>query len=495
MATHWHPPLAPKGEELYNAYERYVLVEGARLSGKSIGCAHKILRHCLENDGAIVGVVAHSKATGGQGAWNDFIGKGGIVDQWRANRPGIGYVVKPSYKQDSKMPFFRLSTPPTKAAPKGGEVEFNLVSIFNEVDVEEKLKSTRFSMIYLTEASHFKSRAVFAALSLQLRSFTVPNEKCQMLIDTNPPDEASKHWLHDVFFKNPTHEMKRIHFGIEDNPFISQSQRDSLKAQYEHDKNLLDRYFHGLWVEASTGGVFSDVFNVEQHVIGELPPGTYVTDYEARDEWSILRPDSDTVQIDEGIDIGDVNLAYTMASSRYNPLRKLVCFDFLDELVYLDQRYGLSDVVGEIEDRREYWSKWQLEQNGIPRIRWETSSDSSSMRHRIIANTTESAEIYRLSNRTIALKGVRKGAGSVARRRDLLKRLLFENRIYVSPICKNIIEMLKYIKSGQGVPIDLNSPHKHIFDAMTYLLGYAVPEANGRADRGPREKMRAFSMA
>jgi PBSX family phage terminase large subunit len=494
MATHWHPPLAPRGEELYNAYERYVLVEGARLSGKSIGCEHKILRHCLENDGAIVGIVAHSKATGGLGAWGDFIGKGGIIDQWRANRPGIGYAVKPSYKQDSKMPFFRLRTPPIKSAPRGGEVEFNLVSIFNEKDVEEKLKSTRFSMIYLTEASHFESKSVFTALSLQLRSFMVKNERCQMLIDTNPPEEAKKHWLYDVFFEHPTSEMKRIHFGIDDNPFITESQKESLRLQYAHDKNLLDRYYHGLWVEASTGGVFSDVFNPSMHVIGELPAGANLFDYDERDKWNILRPYQDTNRIDEGIDIGDVNLAYAMASSRYNPIKKLVCFDFIDELVYLDQRYGLSDVVSEIEDRRDYWSKWMLEQNEIPNIRWETSSDSSSMRHRIIANTTESAEIYRLSGRTIALKGVRKGAGSVSRRRDLLKRLLYENRIYVSPICKNIISMLKYIKSGQGVPIDISSPHKHIFDAVTYLLGYAVPEANGRAERGQKTKMRTFSM-
>jgi phage terminase large subunit len=492
----WLPTLSPKGLEVFNNYHRLLLLEGARISGKSISAEHKLLRHAIENDGAVIAIITSSKATGDVGIWADLTCPGGIVDQWIAGQNGISYAVPPRYKPDSKMQFFRLRTPPTEDSPYGGEVEFQLHSIFDEKEVERKFKSSRFTMIYITEADNFKRQATLSALRAQLRSFRVPEQRFQIILDTNPPEEGTDHWLHDVFFKKPEANCHRIHFGVDDNPFISANQKQEIFDIYKHDKNLLDRYYYGLWVKASMDGIFSDVFLPNVHVVGALPPRADVTDYESRDQWSILRPDAESFTFEEGWDIGDVNLGYVMGVPRYNEVKQVVCYDIIDELCFTDTMASLSDVVDEVEAKREYWSKWQAEQNGLTRIRWSSWSDSSSLRHRITVNGTEATEIFRLSQQKIKLGGVKKGSGSVARRKDLLKRLLFEQRIYISPICKNVIEMLRAIKGKQGLPIDPTSKHKHIFDALTYMLGYGIPDNNGQQlSKMNRKPMPAVSLA
>jgi hypothetical protein len=477
----WVPKLAAKGFEVFNNYTQFLLVEGARKSGKSISIDHKMVRHAIENDGARIGIITKSKGSGKIGVWSDLTEPGGIIDQWR--EAGVEYAVPPKYDPDSKMAYFRIRTPPTSRNPKGGEAEFQLHSLFWEEKVEQMFKDSRFSMIYLVEADRFEHKKTFSALRLQLRSLRVPENRHQMILDTNPPELGTDHWLHDVFFKAPDKNMATIHFGIDDNPFLSASEKQGVYDAYKHDKNLLDRYYYGKWVKASAHGVFADVFLPNIHIQGELPADADLSDYESRDDWEILRPHPSCRQFEEGWDIGDVNLGYVMGIPRYHERSGTLCYDIVDELVYTNTRHGLDFVVDEVLERREYWQDWHTKINGIPGVRWTSWSDSSSMRHRIGINGSEAMEISRLSNRRIHLGGVRKGSGSIGRRKDLLKRLLFEQRIYVSAICKQTIAMLKYIQSKPNQPIALDSPHKHVFDALTYMLGYGIPENTGRTKR------------
>lgn len=491
MAT-WCPKLAPRGLEVFNCYSPFVLVEGARKSGKSLAIDHKLLRHAVENDGARIGIISKSKGSGKIGVWSDLIDPGGIVDQWR--EAGVEYAVEPKYEADSKMAYFRIRTPPTRTNPKGGEAEFQLHSLYNEKEVEKKFKDSRFSCIYLVEADRFDERRTFDALRLQLRALRVPASRYQMILDTNPPELGQDHWLYDVFFKHPEKNMTTIHFGLDDNPFITPEEKRGVYDAYKHDKNLLDRYYYGKWVKASANGVFADVYLPNIHVVGELSKTADVTDYNARDDWSILRPDPEAVTFEEGWDIGDVNFGYVMGVPRYHALKDIVCYDIIDELAYTNTRAGIDDIVDEVMDRRKYWQDWHTVRNGVSRVRWISWSDSSSLRHRITVNGTEAMELSRKSNRMINLGGVRKGSGSIARRKDLLKRLLFEQRIYISPICRNVIDMIKYIQGKPGMAIDLESPHKHIFDALTYMLGYGIPEANGQAERMRKRESRSLSL-
>lgn len=480
----WLPPISVKGFDVYNDYHKFLFVEGARRSTKTNSIEHKLMRHAMENDGAIIGVFVKSKATGGGGIWNDLTCKGGIVDTWIAGGQGVSYAIEPKFKQDSKMAYFRLRTPPTEDRPLGGEVEFQLHSVFNENPkaVEDSFKSTSFTLIYLSEGDSFK-QSTFTFLRSQLRSLFVPSSRFQMILDANPPEAGKRHWLYEVFFKHPDKNMHRIHFGIDDNDFYSPEEKQAVYDDYKHDKTLLDRYYYGKWVEASTEGIFAGVFLPEIHIVGEIPPLADPLHYEERDKWVILRPDSEATTFEEGWDVGDVNFGYVMGVPRFHPIHRVVIYDILDELCYLNTHLGAPDVVEEITNRREYWQSWQTKENGISKIRWTSWSDTSSMRHRFVIGGTEAVELYRLSNGQITLRGVNKGAGSVRRRKDLLMKLLFERRIYVSPLCVNVLAMLRSIKSKQGFAIDPESPHRHIFDALTYLLGYGLPEGNVKNDR------------
>ena len=477
----WRPKLAPKGFEVFNSYAPYLLVEGARKSGKSLAIDNKLVRHAIENDGARIGVISKSKGSGKIGVWADLIDPGGIVDQWK--EAGVEYAVEPKYEADSKMAYFRIRTPPTSKNPKGGEAEFQLHSLYDENKVEEKFKDSRFSCIYLVEADRFERIETFSSLRLQLRSLVVPASRHQMILDTNPPEEGVDHWLYKLFFKSPDPDMATIHFDLDDNPFITPSEKQGVYDAYKHDKALLDRYYYGKWIKASAHGIFADVFLPNIHIVGEIPSNADVTDYSSRDQWPILRPDPEAKIFEEGWDIGDVNLGYVIGVPRWHPIHRVICYDILDELAYTNTRAGLEDIVDEVLDRRKYWEKWHNEQNDFPSVRWASWSDSSSLRHRISVNGTEATELFRLSEKKIRLGGVKKGSGSVARRRDLLKRLLFEQRLYVSPLCKNVLEMLRAIKSKGSFPIDPESKHKHIFDALTYMLGYGIPDNNERNDR------------
>lgn len=488
----WFPPISKKGVEVFNDYHKFLLVEGARKSTKSNSIEHKLMRHALENDGARIGIFVKTKSTGDCGPWNDIIGPGGIIEKWVEGENGIAYAVPPKYKEDSKMAFFRLRTPATEECPYGGEVEVQLHSVFNEDPkvVEARYKSTSFSMIYLCEGDAFQ-RSTFTFLRSQLRSFKVKSSNFQFIIDANPPEEGRDHWLYEVFFKNPGEDFNRIHFDIDDNDFFTDQEKLAVYQDYEHDKVLLDRYYYGKWVQASTDGIFSAVFLPDIHVVGKIPVASDPLDYEERDDWVILRPDPDAGTIEEGWDIGDVNFGYVMGVPRFHPIHRVVVYDIIDEMCYLNTRIGLNDVVDEVESRREYWQNWQAKQNEITNVRWLSWSDSSSLRHRIGINGTEADEIYRLSGRKMVLKGVKKGSGSVARRKDLLMRLLFERRIYISPLCKNVLAMIRSIKGRPGMAIDLESPFKHVFDALTYMLGYGLPESNKKQERGERPKIRA----
>lgn len=487
------PKLAPRGLEVFNNYSRFLLVEGARKSGKSLAIDHKMVRHAIENDGARIGIFTKSKGSGKIGVWSDLIDPGGIIDQWK--EAGIEYAVEPKYEPDSKTAYFRIRTPPTQDSPRGGEAEFQLHSLFNERDVETKFKEGRFSFIYIVEADRFEDVKTFSTLRVQLRALRVPHSRYQMILDTNPPEEGPDHWLHDIFFKNPDKGMETIHFDLDDNPFISDDEKREIYDAYKHDKNQLDRYYRGLWVKAHSKGIFRDIFLPNIHIVGEIPKGSNINDHDERDEWDLLRPDPEAITFEEGWDIGDVNLGYVMGVPRFHAGQRVICYDIIDELAYTNTRGKLSDVVDEVLYRREYWQNWHAVRNGIPKVRWSSWSDSSSMRHRIGINTTEAAEISRLSDRLIHLGGIRKGSGSIARRVDLLKRLLFEQRLYISPICTNVIEMLRMIKGKPGQAVELDSPYKHVFDALTYMLGYGIPEANIKVDRKQREQPKFMTIS
>jgi hypothetical protein len=469
------------------------------MSGKSTTLAHKAMLHAMRNDGALIGVMVKTKSSAERGFWSLLTKRGGIVDQWIESGACGGYTVPPSFSQDSKTARFRVRIPPREPGGEPGESEFQLHSINREDQhhLEAQLKEGHFSMLLLIEFAHCKSRGTFAYLSALLRHHRIAYEQFQVLIDVNPPMEAKKHWLYPMFFEEDEPNRREFLVPIEDNIFISPAQKQQVYKDNQHDKNLLDRMYYGLWVEANSDGVFMPNFLPNIHVRGEIDPGDDISDHEQRDRMAILRPEDGAYQFEEGWDIGDRSLGYVMGVPRFIEDPGWVAYDIVDELCHSAMDVGLESMVDEVLNRREYWSNWQARFSNpkVPSIMWKSVSDSSSMRFRSNSRRSEAWDVSLLSGAQIRLAGVQKGAGTVGERRDLLNRLLFEKRIFISPLCPNVINMIKYIRSVQGYAIDPNSPHKHVFDALTYMLAYGIPRATRAAGMPDEPSNRSFTMA
>lgn len=465
----WSPTNVPKQNQVFNDFRRYLLLEGPRRSGKSVAAQHKVFRHMVQNPWAKVAIVSRTTKNGKQGAWADLTGP--IYRTW--NAAGMTeFTVAPKHEMDTKMAYFKLRN------QFGSESECQLHSIDFDDDVEAKFKDTRFSMFYLIEADRF-DELVFSTLCQQLRSLEVPYEQQQFLLDTNPPEEGEDHWLFSRFF-SPTNEpdiedWKRkyghIHFDLDDNPYLTADEKRDLYRDYQNDPAKLQRYFHGRWVRDSSNSAFADVFSYNLHVVGDEDP------HKADEEKELLRPHEKTYVIDVGVDIGDVNTAFEFGVPRVADAMTL-CYDIIDEYVVLQEKLDLRDITAAVVAKMDKWEAYCTGVLKLPKPpMWRFWSDPSSMRYRSSVGGTEAQLVELYSNGRITMEPVAKGDGSVRARLELLRRMLYEERIFFSSSCARTLDMLRSLKKGtsQTHIIDRGSKWKHSFDALTYMLSGAMP--------------------
>lgn len=470
MSDYWLPKIAPRQQEAFDAPERYVLSEGPRKAGKSVGFQHKVMRHLVTHPYAVVGLFSRSIKQGKRGAWNDITGP--IAREWIS--AGLTqFTVPPKYEADTKMAYCRF------ASANGGESELQIHSLGADENVEDKFKDTRFSLIYLIEADRF-DEDTFAGLCMQLRSLEIPNEYQQVLLDCNPAEEGEDHWIHRRFFSCPDgmnlevwqSQYRRIHFSLEDNPYITEWEKQDIFDHYRHDPVKLQRYYHGKWVRDDADGVFSKHFNHSIHVVGD----DGAANIEVKDDRAIIRPGRATTALHSGWDIGDINSAIVFGAPRVDGNH--LVYDIIDEIARIGEHASLSVITGEALEITNYWSKDYERRLKKPAPDWTHYSDTSSMRYKSGIDGTEAEEIEILSGLEISLTPVVKGQFSVLSRVDLLKRLLHEERIFVSSHCISVLEMFRALKPGtrRGEAVNPTSKFKHIFDALTYMLAAGMPD-------------------
>lgn len=471
----WIPELSTRGYESFNDYHRFLLLEGPRKSTKTISAVNKIARHLWENDGAIVAIIGKTlRNIKSSGVWQDLTKLSCGIPQWIDSGIGFHYTQEPKMTGDTKMTFFKVRN------MHGGESECQVHSMEHEQDVEIKFKSTRFSMIYLPEGDQFTDRHTFDILEDQLRVIGIPYDQHQLMVDCNPPEDGEEHWLYDVFFKqmNPDgtpfaesyrQKFNRIHFQLSDNPFISDDEKETLKNKYRHDKNRYARLVEGKWEKDNSIGHFADFFIENIHVRGEA----FNPD---ESQWQILVPTQSCVKLITGWDPGDVNHACVIIGPR--DVGSQMAFDVLDEIVILNRKVSLDEFTDLVMERRTFWETYMKDAYGRERVKWLDRADLSVERFRSGAKATDALIIYRASEGRITLQGVPKRPHSVATRISLVKRLLFEQRLFVSAHCFAVIDMLRNLRKGKtkGELIKDRSPQKHVFDALTYPLLEEIPE-------------------
>lgn len=469
----WAPDLSPKGYEVLNDYNRFLMLSGPRKCSKTTSAMAKICRHLWENDSAMVAVVGKSiRSIKSSGIWQDLVVLETGIKQWLRAGIGFDYAVEPKITGDTKMSFFRIKN------MHGGVSECQVHSLEHDHEVEQKFMGTRYSMFYLPEAVQFRDDRVLEILDDQLRIPSIPYEDHQILLDTNPAEEGPDHFLYRLFYRKcgvdeqpltpiRASKYKVYNFGLDDNPFISDEEKQDLKDKYRHDQLKYKRFVEGKWERDTTGGVFEDVWSEQRHVVGGIVDG----------DLQILIPGQYSHEFSIGWDCGDVNHSATILCPRETDTETI--FDIVDELCVVDRQISLADFCEGVMEKMDTWEKTVRDLYGANhKVVWRHWSDPSAAdRYRAAADSFDSKIIRNISGGKIVLGFSSKGAGSVKRRKDLLRRLLFQNRIAVSAQCRSHIEMFRYLKPGpsQAEPIQRASVHKHCFDSLTYCLQSEAP--------------------
>lgn len=480
---YWVPSMSPKGMWVLENRRRYTLLHGTRKAGKSNTAQHCVIQHCYNNDGANVAIVVQGLGmAASSGVWDDITGREGLLEkEWFQASKEFRWVKKPTMLSDSKLRYCELTN------YKGGVSRIELHTLTRSSDVR-KFKDSRFSMVYMVEVDRWDSSDVFFSLIPQLRVPMVPHERRSIILDCNPPKEGEDHWLHEVFIKdkkgnyppdvNP--DYMEVSFNLNtDNPFISEKEKQEIYDANKHDPIELDRNWFGKWVRSRAGSAFKDQYTKSVHVIGSQSNGT------------LLLPPPGSFLFGGGWDLGDaMNHAQVSICPVTLPSGIVVAY-IIDELAKVGQNSSVRDFTEEIVEQRKWWTK-VMAKRGSPTIRWEDYCDKSNLRYSAAADRSTAQTVLASSGEMeICLEGAPKGAGSVMARANMLRRLLFERRIFVSSKCEQVIKMLNELKEYKGkIPDD--DPMKHIFDALTYPLPFLMPINQPKSEE-PKESIISVS--
>lgn len=447
--------------------KKFVLASGPRLCGKTLNCLHVLCDHAYSVKHANILILAPSQTAGlDSGIWDDLID---VVI------PSFGLkVLKESYTHNiSKKQFVEVEN------KFGVAVKIQLGSLKDERDVKKMYKNKRYSMIYVPELCEiFKYRRTFDILKDSLRALGVPDNQLLFLADTNPADEGDKSWIYQLWYvllnaddvddrlKPLQKGLGLVEFQITDNPYLSEDRKMELISSYAHDPDMFARYIQGKWVVSSEGALFIGVFKPNIHVIGDRINFS-------GDDPEIMVPEEDCIELWTGWDPGPTNCAFGIIEPwKYETEdKKLVtAFKCLDEQVVIGEDFDMSEFVLSAMEKMDYW------ENMIGRpVIWKHWSDQSALNMReSIANTYLHKEIFQISEGKIELQGAGQiqQSNMVRIRVSFWRRLLFQNRLFFSGRCRNVIDMNRSIKKGVGQyqSISKGSPHKHVFDCFSYPI-------------------------
>lgn len=476
LTGQWHPSLSPKQNEFRWAVcpsnpnkKKFHCISGPRRSSKTWAVLQAIAEHCWLVKDAHVSIIVPTMSAGVDGGvWQILTER--IIPEWIEGAFGMDWVKEPHISGSTKKPMFTVTN------AHGGTSKVQLDSMREgERQISQAYKGKIFSMIVISEASNWVQE--LKTFLLLIECFRVPNLPTQqhtMIIDTNPAEDGARHWIYQLFYQTRIQEdieeqmkplQKQLHlteFFIADNPYLSSEDVALMKASYSHNPDLWNRYFLGKWTAASGDGIFHQVFRPMIHVLGDVE--------------TLSEPDPDTLVPEEncfelitGWDPGDVNHAVTILEP-YKQLGKdgrsvETAFKVLDELVLLDSDMTIGDITEEVLIKMEFW-KAQLGRE----IRWTHFSDRSVFDYRdSISARYQHSEVFARSHGKIALQAIPKFDGSVRQRIDFLRKLLFQDRLFISNRrCPKIIESIQGLRKGKNSPIAPGNIHKHAFDALTY---------------------------
>ncbi len=493
---YWLPDISPRQEEIMKLSTKFNLITGPRMSSKTRGILHTLMLHAWEHEYARIAMVGRTQTASADGgpwaALNRY-----IIPEWVKGTPME--IVRPERMDGSTHKrIVEVSN------QHGGTTIIQLDSLAIESDVDDRFKGKEYSFIYLVEADNFQFRYSYDVIQECLRGVPglKPNDY-RLFLDCNPPKDGEDHWLHALFFKfrlmdlddlSPKDEedlklnilegndkeeallslkelqkeLSVMQFTVDDNIYLTAQQKRAQWAKYAHDKDLLDRYYYGKWVKAAGESVFSQHFRPAIHVndVGKDPRNP-----------EIFLPEENCSHLLSGWDIGGSNNAAVVIEqiaverivleNGVEKLKEVPAFKILDEFVSIGENVSVSALTEHMMEKLVFW---QGQCNG--KIWFRHISDRSAFdKYNNIGDNYEYQEVLAESGGQIELeRGPVKKKGSVQARVNLFKKLLFQDRLFVSSKCVGTIEMFRNIKAGKYKALDEHSKYKHVFDAASYAI-------------------------
>jgi hypothetical protein len=477
----WHPKLNPIQKQIFDCEVRNMLVHGEKGTGKSVGCCHRIVRHCYENRNAMAFVLTTVKGMQDDGgAWHKLVTE--ILPEWEK---GLGLIWKRANDKQHNELVWILNQHGDWSQMKG-------ISAPHPDQLRERFPGREPSLVFVDELTLCATDEYFKAPSAQLGRRPFVEGVQQFISATNPAGPS--HWVHDLFFVKPFDDETgkwdenfiTIYVPLSDNEKnLPPDYIPNLKATYKHDAIESARLLGGEWIDRPSGeSLFREIYNVQIHV----KPLDEACNPDRR-AW--LRP-AKGHPIIIGADPGSMNNAFTL--QQWVPVDGRMKWVAFDELVTIRKRIAYEDFIPMVARRIKFWREdCEATERDMPMV-W-VSDNSAFNQYRAAQGSFDVLEIERIWEacrakyglESIKIRPAPKFNDSVMIRVQTLQKYLAADEFIVSSRCSRIQAMLMQLeaqKQKPGAAFDpklsmspKRSEHLHVFDALTYpmLLASIAP--------------------
>lgn len=498
----WWPLLNPQQSAIFNDEHPVVFAVGEKGTGKTVGCLHRLVRHCYENFNALAYIIAPTQSSGYEGAGYDLVN-----------------LVLPTWRDGNRQPPYLNTNGRLSPNPKNGELidegiglqytqwkldpvtkdrhlwiqntyglwsKVVLKSILFPSLVEARIKGPAPSFIYLEEATNCEGKEYLTFPRAQLGRRRYIKGTQQFLASCNP-DDPDKNWVFEVLYKDSVdpagdpwpldcHQpgIKRdklyaVHYVpyAENLHWLGEEYRRNLESTFRSDPILWARLIEGKWLAYPSGvALFRLYFSEARHMAGDVEKNRG------------LRPIK-KFPIILGYDLGQVNTG----------IQFLQCFETefgpywinFDQLCWYHEKIPYPRVAKALLEKMAYWSRI-MDYN----FQYRHISDNSAFNqfnaqtgsvgaHDIQQWTAKfiSENKDRYGNlRPIRMIECPKPPGSVEARVSLMIDLLRIDQFKASATCLWSKQMMLHLEQSEQNMLEPKKPQKylHAFDALTYPI-------------------------
>jgi PBSX family phage terminase large subunit len=217
---------------------RYMIVQGGAGSGKSVGCAQKLLIRASTTKHRFL--ICRKVA--------------------RTLKKSVFQLFKDLIYAEDKSQFYRFNHSELIIFDEISGSEFH----FAGLDDVEKLKSIQgITGVWYEEATESDDDSGdFDQLELRIRGKDLP-DYAQFILSYNPVSDQN--WIYNRFFTREDPEVTVLKTNYLDNAFLDDDYINHLTNRVSHDENLYRIYVLGEWGRIKTGGEFYKHFDETKH--------------------------------------------------------------------------------------------------------------------------------------------------------------------------------------------------------------------------------------